>query len=209
MAEPSAEGGDDEAAKAANADSAPKLGASRRTDEASSSAGAATASANAASAKPTEDESTSTASAAAVVEAPKPTGEPTAGSSAIDDVLDNALGGKPAQGGVRTVPGAQAVAPAAPASDNSNLPNTPEQAEVSKTLSALMPALRQCAADQQGLATAMILVKNDGSVGSVSVGGFPFGGTPQGSCMEAVLKKASFKPFKQTTFSIRYPFAIR
>jgi hypothetical protein len=72
-----------------------------------------------------------------------------------------------------------------------------------------MPQIRQCAGDQVGMANASILVRGDGSVASVSVGGQPFGGSPQGACMEGALRGARFPQFSQSTFRVNYPFNIR
>jgi hypothetical protein len=55
----------------------------------------------------------------------------------------------------------------------------------------------------------VVVVRSDGTVGSVSVGGSPFGGTPQGSCMEGVIRGATFPQFRQTTFRVTYPISIR
>jgi hypothetical protein len=72
-----------------------------------------------------------------------------------------------------------------------------------------MARLRACAGDQVGMGLATILVRSDGSVASVTVGGNPFGGSPQGACMEGVLRSAQFPAFRQTTAQVRYPFNIR
>ena len=128
----------------------------------------------------------------------------------LDSVLDNALGGRPAQGGTRTVASERpAASGSASASASAALPDTPPRSDVSRTLGRMLPQIRQCAADQVGLANATIIVRNDGTVGSVSIGGHPFGGTPQGACMEGVIRRAQFQPFRQSTFRITYPFAIR
>lgn len=132
------------------------------------------------------------------------------GSQQIDSLLDNALGGRPAAGGTKTVPTERTTAAAAASGTASaELPDTPTRADVARTLGRLMPQIRQCAADQVGLANATIMVRNDGSVGSVAIAGHPFGGTPQGACMEGVIRGARFSPFRQSTFRITYPFALR
>lgn len=59
------------------------------------------------------------------------------------------------------------------------------------------------------MANAAIILRNDGSVASVSVGGSPFGGTPQGACMERVIRTARFPAFRANTFRLSYPFNIR
>jgi hypothetical protein len=58
------------------------------------------------------------------------------------------------------------------------------------------------------MAVANILVRNDGSIGSVSIGGSPFAGTPQGACMEGALRNARFPAFRQTTFRVQFPMRI-
>lgn len=128
----------------------------------------------------------------------------------MNSLLDEALGGAPAAGGTRTTPTA-AAAPAAtaPAAPAGPLPTTPSQSDVQRTLGRLLPAIRQCAGDQVGLAMATILVRNDGNVASSSIAGAPFGGTPQGACMEGVVRTAHFPPFRQTTLRVTYPFSIR
>jgi hypothetical protein len=61
---------------------------------------------------------------------------------------------------------------------------------------------------QSGLATAGIVVQNDGRVASVSVTGAPFQGTASGRCMEGVVRRARFPPFKQPSFRVQFPFSI-
>jgi hypothetical protein len=72
-----------------------------------------------------------------------------------------------------------------------------------------MPQIRACAGEQVGLAVATILVRNDGTVASVAIGGSPFAGTPQGACMEGALRRATFPPFRASSFRIQYPISIR
>ncbi|HBQ18393.1 MAG TPA: hypothetical protein DEF51_47120, partial [Myxococcales bacterium] len=136
------------------------------------------------------------------------------GNDALDNVLDQALGGRPNREGTGTA-GAQpsrqerAVAASPSAGSSANLPASPSRTDVARTLGPLMSRIRQCAGDQVGMAVATILVRSDGSVASVNVGGSPFGGSPQGACMEGVLGGARFPPFSQTTFRVSYPFNIR
>ncbi|MEM9865453.1 MAG: hypothetical protein AAF938_27855 [Myxococcota bacterium] len=123
----------------------------------------------------------------------------------MDDLLNRALGGTPTAGGTRTVP----TMDAAPMEDRSNLPETPSRAAVTRALGGLMPRMRQCAGDQEGIATARLRVNNNGQVVSANIGGRPFGGTPQGSCMEGVVRTARFPRFQRTHFDVTYPFSIR
>src|SRR5690606_21654501 len=102
-----------------------------------------------------------------------------------------------------------APAPAPAPAANPNLPETPSRADVARNLGRLLPQIRQCAGDQVGMAMARIIVRSDGTVGSVSVSGAPFGGTPQGACMEGAIRNARFPPFRANTFQTSYPFSIR
>lgn len=96
------------------------------------------------------------------------------------------------------------MAEAAPA-----LPEEPSRADVRRALSPLMPAIRRCAQDQVGVATARIRVRSNGSVESATIGGSPFGGTPQGECMARAVRRAHFRPFRRPSYSLSFPFAIR
>jgi hypothetical protein len=62
---------------------------------------------------------------------------------------------------------------------------------------------------QTGLATAAIVVRNDGRVASVEIAGPPFAGTASGRCMEGVMRRAHFPRFKQNIFRVKFPFAIQ
>jgi hypothetical protein len=85
----------------------------------------------------------------------------------------------------------------------------PGRDDVLNTLRPLMPQIRQCAGSLAGIAPTTLLIRNDGTVTSVSVQGSPFGGTPQGACMAGVIRAARFGPFRQSTFRLTYPFDIR
>lgn len=136
--------------------------------------------------------------------AEEPTMEQSTSMDDMDDLLTRALGGTPTAGGTMTE---ATMAPAM--EDRSSLPETPSRAAVTRALGGLMPRMRQCAADQEGMATARIRVNNDGQVVSANIGGSPFGGTPQGACMERVVRTARFPRFQRTTFDVTYPFSIR
>lgn len=156
--------------------------------------------------------------AAAPEVAPEPTPPPTMATVApameesastmernMDDLLNSALGGQPAMGGAQTV---ATMTPAATMADP-NLPDTPSRSAVSRALGGLMGQIRRCAGDQVGLANARIRVRNDGTVASVSIAGSPFGGTPQGACMERVVRQARFPRFRRSNFDITFPFSVR
>lgn len=132
----------------------------------------------------------------------------------IESMLDQALGGRPNAEGTRTEPAQQPraeerPAQAPPAQNTGDLPAEPDRAQVARTLGRLMPRIRQCAGDQVGMAMAGIVISGDGSVATVNVSGSPFGGTPQGACMEGAIREARFPAFRGTSHRVNYPFNIR
>ncbi len=129
--------------------------------------------------------------------------EETGGMHSVEDLLDRAIGGNAPAPTMEEEP-----APTMEAS-NANLPETPSRAAVTRALGGLMSRMRQCAGDQVGIATARIRVSNNGQVQSANIGGRPFGGTPQGDCMERVVKTARFPRFTRSHFDVTYPFSIR
>jgi hypothetical protein len=129
-------------------------------------------------------------------EAPPPSAaSETKDKSHVDNLLDEALSGNAKVG--------HAPPPAA------EIPFTPSRDEVSAAMAVLLPAIRGCAMGQAGLATAGIVVQNDGRVASVSVTGAPFEGSASGRCMEGVVRRAHFPRFKQPSFRVQFPFAIQ
>jgi hypothetical protein len=89
------------------------------------------------------------------------------------------------------------------------LPLTPSKDDVTQAMTVLLPAIRGCAMGQSGLATASIVVRADGRVAGVEIAGAPFAGTPSGRCMEGVIRRARFTPFRQPVLRIKFPLAIQ
>jgi hypothetical protein len=85
----------------------------------------------------------------------------------------------------------------------------PSRDDVIKAMTVLVPAIRGCSQGQSGLATAAIVVRNDGRVETVSVTGQPFEGTASGRCMEGVVRRARFPRFQQASFRVQFPFSIQ
>ncbi len=121
--------------------------------------------------------------------------------SRVDSVLDDALA-NPAD---KAVLARQQEAIAA----QTELPDAPSREDVGKAMTVLLPAIRGCAMGQSGLATAGIVVRNDGRVASVTVAGAPFENASSGRCMEGVVRRARFPRFKQPSFRVQFPFAIQ
>ncbi len=87
------------------------------------------------------------------------------------------------------------------------LPEIPSRTHVLSVLDALMPRLRACAEGQEGTATTVISIRNDGTVGRVTMGP-PFAGTSAGTCMERVIGFARFAAFRQPTFRASYVISV-
>jgi hypothetical protein len=123
--------------------------------------------------------------------------------SDMDRFLDDAL---------QSPAAARAKEKAATAADgpggDSDLPLVPSREQVTKAVVVLLPAIRGCAMGRQGTAMVSIVVRNDGRVARARVGG-TFAGTAIGRCIEGVVRKARFPEFRQSTFRIQYPIAIR
>jgi hypothetical protein len=120
----------------------------------------------------------------------------------MDRLLDEALAPADAQAARRQREQAAALGAAA-------LPAFPSREDVTRSMTVLLPAIRGCTAGQSGLATATIVVRNDGRVAKVDVEGAPFEGSPSGRCMEGVIRRARFPVFAQATFRVRFPFSIQ
>jgi predicted Zn finger-like uncharacterized protein len=123
-----------------------------------------------------------------------------AGDQSIDDLLDSALGGKPAK--------KAATAAAAAPEPSANLPQSPGRDDVLGAMKGVTPRVQSCGNGQNGVATAKISVAGStGRVTNVDVSG-SFAGTPVASCVVKEVSKARLPKFQQSTFSFTYPFKI-
>ncbi|HEX4353873.1 MAG TPA: hypothetical protein VHZ95_13185 [Polyangiales bacterium] len=116
----------------------------------------------------------------------------------LDDMLDDAF----THGDAKAHLARSAATPAA-------VPVAPTRDDVMKAMTVLVPAIRGCAQGHSGLATAAIVVRNDGKVDSVHVTGQPFEDTANGRCMEGVVRRARFPRFQQPAFRVQFPFSIQ
>ena len=89
------------------------------------------------------------------------------------------------------------------------LRRTPSRQQVADSIRVLLPAIRGCAKGRSGLATASIVIRNTGRVASVTVRGDGFTKTPNGRCIEGVIRRARFPKFRQSVFRVTYPLAIQ
>jgi hypothetical protein len=117
----------------------------------------------------------------------------------LDGVIDDAFTNAQARAEQRRAALAAAAA----------VPWVPARDDVIHAMRELLPALRECAQGQTGLATADVMVSNDGNVQMVGLTGHAFGGTPSGRCMEGVLLRAHFPRFRQPSFRMQFPFLLQ
>jgi hypothetical protein len=89
------------------------------------------------------------------------------------------------------------------------IPLKPAREDVLKAMQALLPAIRDCAQGQLGLATVSMVVSNAGKIQMVGLTGQPFGGTASGQCMEHVVMSAQFPRFQQPSFRVQFPFLLQ
>ncbi|MDB4987827.1 MAG: glycine-rich protein [Myxococcaceae bacterium] len=129
---------------------------------------------------------------------PPPAKKPSSsGDKSLDDLLDTALGGKPAK----------AAKPVA-AAPSENLPATPSREDVIGAMKGITADVAGCGKGESGVAMAKVGVAGaTGKVSSVDVSG-QFAGSPVGSCVAKEVRKAKFPKFSQSTFSFSYPFKI-
>jgi serine/threonine protein kinase len=98
--------------------------------------------------------------------------------------------------------------PAAAVAPEEELPLRLTRSQVTSVLSGLAGAVRQCAAGQTGTAPFSIIIANDGTVQVAALSG-QFSGTPQGECMEGVVRRARFARFLTPTQTLAYPYVIQ
>jgi hypothetical protein len=111
----------------------------------------------------------------------------------IDDLLDRALGGSPAQ---------PVVTP------TESLPETPTRHQVLTTLRSLEGEVRMCAEGADGVVSTRLVVDGDtGRVTSATVSG-DFAGTAIGSCAARVVRTARFPRFSRERFEIAFPYSL-
>jgi len=88
------------------------------------------------------------------------------------------------------------------------LPTTPAASDVRTAMTAVTPAVTACGAGEHGVATVQIVIAGaTGRVSSATVGG-QFAGTPVGSCVALAVRRATFPHFRQSSFSVAYPFRL-
>ena len=91
-----------------------------------------------------------------------------------------------------------------------SLPSTPSKNDVLKAMKKVSGGVKKCAKGQTGTATVSIIFSgSSGKVKTAKVISGPFKGTPAANCIGGAVKKASVPKFKQSSFSVTYPFVIK
>ncbi len=125
--------------------------------------------------------------------------EPDRKRDSIDDLLDEATGG----GG-----GSSKKSSGGGGGGSSNLPDSPSKSQVVSAMNAVGGKVRACGQGQSGVAMVSVSVSGStGRVKSANVSG-SFQGTSTGSCIARAVRSAKFPKFKQSTFTVKYPFRI-
>jgi predicted Zn finger-like uncharacterized protein len=114
-------------------------------------------------------------------------------SNSIDDLLNDAIGGKSNAIGAK---------PAAAA----NLPEKPSRDDVLQAMKAVTDKVKACGGGQTGVAFAnMTVIGKTGRVGNVEVTGIT--GEP-GSCIAKAVRGAVFPKFSAENFQVKFPFRL-
>jgi len=87
------------------------------------------------------------------------------------------------------------------------LPPHPTREDVQRTMLGALPAIRECAAGQNGTVEVEVTAGSSGRVRNAVITG-TFAGTPEGSCMAREMRRVRFPRFTQESFTVRYPFRI-
>ncbi len=88
------------------------------------------------------------------------------------------------------------------------LPETPSRDQVIMVMRPLKAAIADCSPDFHGTVAFEVEVKGEsGEVTRVRAQG-ELHGTPEGECMEAVIRSATFPRFKKRKFSVVYPYQL-
>ncbi|MFW6023115.1 MAG: hypothetical protein ACOC9O_00085, partial [Myxococcota bacterium] len=113
------------------------------------------------------------------------------GGGDIDSLLDRAVGG--GGGGSKKK------------SNTANLPNTPSRSDVGKALNARAAAVKKCGSGGVAM-TKVTVAGSSGSVTNVNVVKAPSGADK--GCIASAVKGARFPRFKNSTFSVTFPYKM-
>jgi Sec-independent protein translocase protein TatA len=133
-------------------------------------------------------------------------------SPAEDDLMSLLAGATKGGGKVpeKKEPAPEKKEPAPTPKASSDMPDKPTKQDVMNALNAVKPKVQSCGKGQTGVATVSInIAGSTGNVASAKVVSGPFKDTPQAGCIENAVKKAKFPKFKQSKFSVSYPFVIK
>jgi len=124
--------------------------------------------------------------------------------SLIDKATSKEKGG--AKETTKTTPKVEEKTTTAPA----ELPSTPSKNDVLSAMKKVTGKVKACAKGQTGKAvTSIVFSGSSGKATSAKVIGGEFAGTPAASCIAGAAQSASVPKFKQSSFSVTYPFVVK
>jgi len=157
---------------------------------------------NPATADPTAGAEVAKPAKPAKSEDPRPT--PTGKKTALDNLLDDAIGSAPD-------PTAKKAAAAAPKEAASDLPDQLNMNQIRDTMNRVKARVQACY-DQfqvEGMANVQFTIRGEGSINDVSIRG-KFRGTDTGDCVVKAVKTAHFPKFRGKPMTIKnYPFLLQ
>ncbi len=83
----------------------------------------------------------------------------------------------------------------------------PTSLEIRAVFTALTPAVRGCVGARAVTVLVAITALSTGRVSTVQISA-PFAGTPAGSCIAAVVRRARLRPFRDPSFTFSWPYVI-
>jgi len=84
---------------------------------------------------------------------------------------------------------------------------TPSRDDLTRVLRGLADDVAACGNGEHGLATVRFVINGTGRVRSADVSG-SFAGTPVGSCIARVARRARFPTFAASTFTVSFPYRL-
>ena len=131
--------------------------------------------------------------AAPVAKAPEAAPPEKRKSGSLDDLLNDAIGGKSNSLGAKSAPAA-------------DLPEKPSRDDVLKAMKGVTDAVKACGKGQTGVAFANVtVIGKTGRVSNAEITGIT---GEAGSCIASAVRKAVFPKFSSENFQVKFPFRL-
>ena len=183
----------EKAARAAAAAKAAEQAAVAAPQDTKSASHAAATSSKRSSGGGSTEKASDPAPAAKAAEPDKPA-EKRKSSGSLDDLLNDAIGGKSNSLGAKS------------SAASTNLPERPSRDDVLKAMKGVADSVKACAPGQSGVAFANVtVIGKTGRVGNADVTGVT--GEPA-ACIARAVRKAVFPKFTAENFQVKFPFRL-